>query len=293
MLQRRSLLVGLLIGVLAGCSTSRPERTTSWMQQLNGPSGSDVVHLDVALLEVPLSDVYVSEGLWEVADEQVVPMESKAMLEDNGFRVGQIGGLPPVGLQERLTSERSCVNPRRLQLRSGKATTLALGPTAGRLQFQLRQDGEETPMALEQAQSSLAVVPSLTREGRVRLQFTPQVKHGETSLNFKPASDRSGWTLQEQRPEETFAALRWEVTLSPNEYIVVGAADHPTSLGHQSFIRPNERVPVQRLLVIRAGRLSAATASTLAAEADDDALPIPSTSLACQAAATTARGTSP
>jgi hypothetical protein len=75
----------------------------------------------------------------------------------------------------------------------------------------------------------------------------------------RPSVDRSGiysWMLQEQRPTETYAHLSWEVTLAPNEYVVVGGRlDQPQTLGHQFFIRGDEPNPVQRLLVIRTARL--------------------------------------
>jgi hypothetical protein len=61
--------------------------------------------------------------------------------------------------------------------------------------------------------------------------------------------------LQEQLPTESYAALGFEVTLAPNEYILVGGRfDKPETLGHQCFVRADETKPVQRLLVIRTSR---------------------------------------
>src|SRR5437870_10332225 len=108
----RALVWGLLAGLLAGCATGTPAPATSWLrrfQQLDIPTGPDVVNMEVVLLERPVGDSYLDHELWQTADEQVVPLERKAVLEENGFRVGQIGGQTPVGLQALLTSERSCV----------------------------------------------------------------------------------------------------------------------------------------------------------------------------------------
>jgi hypothetical protein len=222
---------------------------------LQVPAGADIVRMDVALLERRAGDAYLNEGLWTLADEGGVPLESRATLEENGLRIGQIGGLPPPELLALLTSERSCANPRQIRLHAGDAKDLLLGPVLPACRFQLRPDGESDPVALEQAQFMLTVVPTLTRDGRVCLHFTPQVEHGEAQLVAGPAADHSGMVLQRQRAVNRYNALSWDVTLAPNEYVVVGArAQRRESLGYQAFVRPQESPPVQRLLVIRTSR---------------------------------------
>jgi hypothetical protein len=211
--------------------------------------------MDVALLERPVGDAYLDHDVWTVADEQVVPPERRALLEDNGFRLGQIGGQPPAGLQNLLTSDRTCINPRRLQLHADNATPLIVGPRADTCRFALHRDGQATQVVLEQAECVLSVTPSLAEDGRIRLHFTPQIRHGEESVRPGPSADHSNWVMQQQHPTETYDALGWDVTVAPGEYVVVGArGDKPATLGHASFVRAGEAVPVQRLLVIRTTR---------------------------------------
>src|SRR5262245_20577897 len=140
-----ALLLGLCFCLLVGCTTAQPiMRTTTWLERFltpAGPTGPDTVQMDVALLERPLGDAYVNNELWNSADEQVVALESKALVEDNGFRIGQIGGITPAGLQMLLTSEKSCAHPRRLRLHAGKATRLILGPDMPLCRFQNQRDG--------------------------------------------------------------------------------------------------------------------------------------------------------
>src|SRR5438105_15292900 len=110
----RSLMLGLLTLWLVGCTTSQPLRSAAWLSRFRqlggGPAGTDIVQLEVAVLERPLGDHYINQDLWDVADEQVVAVERKAALEDNGFRIGQVGGLVPAELPALLTSDRSDVN---------------------------------------------------------------------------------------------------------------------------------------------------------------------------------------
>src|SRR5437868_5722274 len=103
------LVLALLLGLLVGCVTGPPRPRPGWLDRLRpgrdpGPAGPDAVRLFVAKLEVPVGDAYVNRDLWALTDEQVVALEHKAAVEDNGFRVGQIVGGLPRGLQELLDS---------------------------------------------------------------------------------------------------------------------------------------------------------------------------------------------
>ena len=258
MRHRRALLLGLLAGLLTGCATVQPVTSVSWLNRLRmfqGPTGPDVVQMDVALVERPLGDSYINDDLWVDVDEHVVPLECKALLEQNGFRVGQIGGITPAGLQSLLTSGRCCANPRRLVLRADNSATLVIGPRIPACQFEIRGTRETAAVDLGNAECILSVVPTLTNDGRVRLRFTPQVRHGEGVLAPRPATDRSGWVLQKHRPVENYGELTFELTLAANQYLVVGGrVDQQKTLGQRSFVRPDEPVPVQRLLVVRTTR---------------------------------------
>jgi hypothetical protein len=273
-------------------------RSTAWLDRLRsfqGPSGAEVVQLDVALLECPVGDRYINQELWTLIDEQVIALERKAILEDNGFRVGQVGGIPPAGLQALLASERNCPKPRRLQTHANTPTPVVLGPAVPSCRLEVHQDGKLVPVELKDAQCTLQVVPSLLEEGRTRLHFTPQIQHGAARLFPQPAEDRSGLVLKDQRPTEEYPAVGWDVTLAPGQYVVVGTRfDRPGTLGYQCFFRGDEPRPVQRLLVICAGR----SAAGLEPETDPDSgNEDPSFSrsppLALQASCTTARGSGP
>lgn len=251
------LLPGLLIALLAGC-TSATTHTTGWWDRLRpfqGPTGPDVVCMDVALIERPLGDSYLNEELWSSVDEQGVALERKAVLDANGLRVGLIGGITPSRLLALLTSEQSCPSPRHIQLRAGNVKKFELGRKIAACQFQLHQDGQSLPVALKDVSCTFQVQPSLTQDGRTRLLFTPLLQHGEAKLTAQPSADRARWEFLEQRSTETYTSLAFEVTVAPNEYLVIGArADRPDTLGHRFFVRADEPIAVQRLLVIRTNR---------------------------------------
>jgi hypothetical protein len=294
----RALVGGLLAGLLAGCATNKPiQPTTLWerMRPSYGPTGPDVLQMDVALIERSLDDPYINGELWQLADEQVVALERKAILEENGFRVGVVRGIPPAGLQTLLTSKRSCANPRHFYLRAGKAEQLVLGPALSVCRFQVQQDSQPAPICVEQALCNLRVVPTAESDGRMHLQFTPLVRYGETRLLPHAAEDDSGFVLGTEQPTLVYPDLAWEVILAPDQYLIIGARpERAQSLGCQSFVRREEALPLQRLLVIRAYPARATEAPELSFEADEEASTASrATPLALQAAWTAAHLNSP
>jgi hypothetical protein len=262
MRQSQAAVLALLLGV-GGCFTAQPEAPPLEARgHVEGLTGDDVVQLDIALVDRPDGDRFLNHELWELADEQGVSLEHKPILEDNGFRVCQIGGLPPAGLQALLTSPRSCPDPHRVRLHAGSATAVLLGPLYPRCSFRLEQDGRATEVDLEQAQCLLEVVPTLGEEGKVQLRFTPHVRHGQPALTMHPVQDPAGplrWEWESQQPEEAYPGLGWEVSVAANEYVVVGTwLERVDSLGQRCFLARAGAalVPIQRLLVIRTARAS-------------------------------------
>jgi hypothetical protein len=291
-----ALLLGVLTALSAGCAAGATR--SAWLPRrplLQVPEGPDVVVLSVALLERPVGDRYFNGELWDSADEQAAALDRRQALEDNGFRVAQVGGIIPPRLQRLLTSPRSCANPRRLYLHAGHPTTVTLGPAQADCRYVISTDGQQTPVALERAACTLLITPTLLRDGRTRLRFVPQVQHGETILVPEPTSDPAGiykWELHEHRPAERYDALSWDVELAPNEWVLVGGRyDRPDSLGHRCFISKDPAAPGQRLLVIRAGRPAAVidTAST-ASEPGEQAAEEQVPPVALQAACTPVGG---
>lgn len=257
----RGCALVLVVALAGGCAGDRSVSPAAWLQKLRSPGQSggvaaDVVRLDVYQIQFPLADSAHYAELWSFIDEgdQTVPLEKRAQLEENGLRVGKVGGNPPGELLELLTEKRTCPNPRQMQVPLGKEERLVdCGPARPAGRFQLVQGEKKTPVELEQAQFAFAVKPTLAEGGKVCLHLEPRVKHANKNfLPWRPKADRSGWTRDVAQPAEAFESLSCEVTLAPGELLVLGArADRPETFGQQSFLCGEEQVPMQRLLVIR------------------------------------------
>jgi hypothetical protein len=289
-MRSRWAIPGLVLALLAGCVTTHrpaapPPPRRADRPIVADPAAQDLVLIDVAMLERPVGDHYINVRLWDAADEQVIPPERRAVIEDNGFRVGLIGGTLPAELQDLLASKRSCPDPRRIQTHAGNASPLTFGASLPVCQFDLREDDKVTAVRLPQADCILRVTPTFSDGGRTRLQVVPEVLHGDTALLPRPAADRSGWELHQHRAAETYTVSAWDVTLTPGQYLVVGARfDRPDTLGQRTFIH-TEPNPVQYLLVLRASRLQP---PGIAGAAENEDRPSQAPSLARQVGLTTA-----
>jgi hypothetical protein len=253
----RTVLFLLLVAPLAGCLTAEPSGPSELFSNLNGfqsAPGPDLIHISVAILEVGVGDPYLNEELWTMADEQQLLPERKAVLRENGFRIGQIRGITPPGLQALLTSDRCNPNPRLKQARAGDACTVSLGPCLEHCRFQLREDVRPTHVDMTNAQTALEIVATITEDGYVRLAFRPQIEPG--GLPSQRLSGLPLWMVLTQPPCRKIDTLAWDVTLQPNEYVIIGGRLEQTdSLGQRCFLGVDEPRPVQRLLVIRTARV--------------------------------------
>jgi hypothetical protein len=279
-----ALVLAMLAGGVGGCNSEGPIRSLSWFKappSFRGPVGPDVVQIDVAVLERPVGDRYLNDDLWALADEQIVPLEHKDVLAENGLRIAQLGGLIPPEFLALITSERSNPDPRRHQVRAGQPVTIPIGPvreqSTMRFSTVRRQDAQRV---LKNAQFEIIATPSLGDDNKVRLTFTPQIRLGEAKLVIKPAEDGSGWTCQEQPVSDKYRELSWETTLVSGTYLLVGCwFGRSQTFGSECFIRADEARPVQRMLVLRAFRqqresVGDSATETNAEDASSCALPI-------------------
>jgi hypothetical protein len=252
----QAVLIALLA---AGCLPARQGSETSFVaHRFPDNARGDVVRVDVAVIERPAGDYYLNRTLWDLADEQTVDLERKSALNDNGFRVGVIGGLLPADLLALLTSSRSCADPHRLQLRAGNSTPIALGPEHAHCSYTLYAGARAVPVELKNARCLLQLEPVPIEGGRTTLRFTPVVKHGPAKREPRVVHEASGeyrWDMEFHQAAETYASLSWEVTVAPEEYVVVGTRlDREDTPGQLFFVDTESATPTQRLLVIRTGR---------------------------------------
>jgi hypothetical protein len=263
MRQLQAVVLAVAAMVMGGCVTDKRGHDQSLADLHSEPTDTagvrDVVYLDVALIEQPFGDRFLNRDLWAAGDEQGINLELKPLLEQNGLRICQIGGLMPPRLHSLIVSPRSCPEPRRLRAEPGKPTLVAIGPQHRRALFQLAGQADARRWVLEQALCQFEVVATLEDDKRIRLRFTPQVRHGKPQATPRVEKDPDGplrWAMETREPSEEFAQLRWECVLAPNEFVVVGAhLDHTGTIGACFFLPEGMPARKQCVLVLRASHV--------------------------------------
>jgi hypothetical protein len=122
----------------------------------------------------------------------------------------------------------------------------------------LTLDGMSSTLGFDQAQCQLQLLPTVDAEGRVHSQFTPQIEFRDPK-KWSRLNPVVALNVQSQRSTEPLTALRWDASLAPNEYLLIGARfDKPKSLGFKFLVSTDPEHPVQRLIAVRAGRFHVA-----------------------------------
>jgi hypothetical protein len=260
----------LVCALVAGCLSTRSDVNVSNYEQGEGtPASGDAVGIDlyVAVAERPVGDRYLNRGLWEFADEQTPfehDLDRKSQIDQNGFRVGLLGGTPD-GPFQNLLSGRNCPDPRCVRILAGNPTSIQVGGVWSSCSFQLVRKGREEPVELQQAECRLQVLPHLDGENKVRLEITPMVRHGDQQKMPRAVQDPDGsrrWDVQVRRPEEVYGWMSWTLSLAPGDYAIIGGhMDRPESLGRRMFLFTQAEAPVQRVVVLRAMRSGGPTAN--------------------------------
>jgi hypothetical protein len=254
---RRSLLsiIASLPLALSGCSLFQNETATENKSsdfKLPTPQlPADAVVVELQFLRMSDAKIAEVDQLWQISDEQVLPIQTRKRLEANGLRMGLVPGDMPTIVQQWIaeaqqrlrdeTLEQASVAsnislvPKQLTFRAGKRKEILLHaeqnqwvPVIYQEEDQLCGETFETPEFI------LATTAIPHGDGRATLLFTPEIKHGQVRnvVVGKDAAFRFEW----QRQRRAFDELLSQITLSPGQTVIVTCTEPPKGLGSQFFI---------------------------------------------------------
>jgi hypothetical protein len=254
---RRSLfsIIASLPFALSGCSLFQNETATenkSTDFKLPTPQlPADAVVVELQFLRMSDAKIAEVDQLWQITDEQVIPIQTRKRLEANGLRMGLVPGDMPTIVQQWIaeaqqrlrdeTLEQASVAsnislvPKQLTFRAGKRKEILLHaeqdkwvPVIYQEEDQLCGETFETPEFI------LATTAIPHGDGRATLLFTPEIKHGQVRnvVVGKDAAFRFEW----QRQRRAFDELLSQITLSPGQTVIVTCTEPPKGLGSQFFI---------------------------------------------------------
>ncbi|NQU20694.1 MAG: hypothetical protein HQ567_05375 [Candidatus Nealsonbacteria bacterium] len=254
------------LAAVAGCQ--RPFMTSDSPVKPAGMSPGSVA-LDVFFVRFPFGDREANETLWQEVDEQHFPAELRRKLAENGFRVGLIGGQPPMALSKLMdlkdkpmpTGEAAQVDlaeaddvprviRRHLQTRAGRRSEIVASPEYEQMPVLLRESGRLAGQTFAHAQARLAVKTLPQPDGHVLLELVPELQHDQARQRW--IGDNQGMLrLKADRPCRAFDEMKISAKLAPGSMLLLSSlTTRPASLGHR-FFTENDGQLEQKLLVIR------------------------------------------
>ncbi len=209
----------------------------------------DAVALDVAFVRLPAADLERYEAIWTTADEQHFPAELRRDLTTNGLRVAVVGQDLPAPLREQLDAKRNVLEEnsedidtsdleigggkRHLQIRAGRRTKILASKTYPSLAVLVSQEGQVRGDQLRQAQCLWALKSYPQGDGRVKLELTPEIEHGEMKTQW--AGSEGSFMQRLGRDRLVLDRLRLDAKLAPGEWLVVSTTRDLKGLGEYYF----------------------------------------------------------
>jgi hypothetical protein len=274
-MKRKIAAPALAMMALAGCNLSRSDvqkkadQVTATVFNTNSDRPGRVLEpkyckLDSVIVSRPVGDKVVDASLWEVADEQPIPLEARQAMEANGIRIGVITGNLPVDVTEAFKpsppqKETQWVH---IALPEGERTPIVVGGKTQSVALLLNHRGKVNGRDYQDAEGRLIITPRHSGTKAVSIRLVPEIHHGETRRTIAPLQNNGPFAQQEfsikdGQQEDILREMAATVELQPGQTLVVGCRPQQSrSLGTFLFTQPepnNDRV-FQSVLLIQASR---------------------------------------
>jgi hypothetical protein len=251
-----------------GCATWH-EAPTADLPDLTLPKlAPDSVILETAFIRIPEEAKGFTKRFWAEVDEEALSTDVRRRLASNGFRVGLVGLTVPTELQELLDNEQLppqadgitavqagtelSVRSHRMRSRAGHPGKLVVRhtPVEHMAALTLNEDGQVVGQSLDQAQFHFVVKSYPQGNGRVLLQLTPVIEHGQPRSRY--VGQQGVWALDNNsRPTKVLEDMIFQLELSPGESIAIGSGPDLKGIGGQFFAPRGDQQQAESLILIR------------------------------------------
>ena len=226
---------------------------------------ADSVVLEFMFVRMPVSEAAAYEEIWSAADEQGLDVELRRQLADNGFRCGVLGQDLPAVLRDKLAESATSLEERsedigtsdvevdrtarRKQCRAGRRAKIVVSRTHEDLSVLTREGGAVRGRLVEKAQCLFALKPYPQGDGRVKIDVTPEVEHGEVKSQWVGGN---GTMMQRMGKERiVLDPLRIVTTLAPGQSLLLSATEEAHGLGDHFFVETAGGTVERTLLLVR------------------------------------------
>ncbi len=258
----------LALGPVLGCANT-PDAPLSENLLNRAAMNSDSVVFDIYFVRFPFGDERANESLWKRVDEQGLSTESRRWFGENGLRAGVVSGhvsrelaellelnnkpapcdQAQRGVEVDLLAEPTVVR-RHLQLRLGTPGEIIASGIYEELPLLLREGNAVCGETYKQAQALFTLRAVPLEDGRVSIQLTPEIRHGEARQQW---IGRNGMLRPVmERESRVFDNPNLETILAPGHMLLLSSVpSRPGSLGHFFFTKGDGGRKEQKLMVVR------------------------------------------
>lgn len=226
---------------------------------------ADSVVLEFMFVRMPVSESAAYEEIWSAADEQGLEADLRRQLADNGLRCGVLGQDLPAVLRERLAEPANSLversedidtsdvevdrTARRKQCRAGRRAKIVVSKTHESLSVLTSEGGVVRGRLVEKAQCLFALKPYPQGDGRVKLDMTPEVEHGDVKQQWVGGNG----TMMHRMGKERIVldTLRIVTTLAPGQSLMLSATGDARGLGDHFFVETAGGTVERTLLLVR------------------------------------------
>jgi hypothetical protein len=213
----------------------------------------DAIQLDVSFVERPQGDPLLGPALWSELDE-ISTLDGKTLttLHENGVRFGIASSNPPRSLMAaiEIAEQANSYSGRRYAQQSGQEMTINAWGEYPSCRITIPGDGGTIVQEYKYANCTFRVIPTRLQDGWVRIEFIPEIHHGEMKMRKLPGEQN--WKHLPSQLVDPLYGQRFSVELNVGELVVLSAAgDDPQSVGHHFFRGGTTDSKLQRLLIVR------------------------------------------
>jgi hypothetical protein len=181
------------------------------------------------------------------------------------LRAGVVGGQTPRVLASRIAAAEDQSTPAtaaarleaepavrrsRMQIHRGQPGSIVTSGVYEELPLLVRDEDQLHGDSYKNVQGELVIEADPQDDRRVKLSLVPQWEYGDSRQQF--VGENGVFRLQSGKPKKTFRKLKFEVTLTPDQMLLITSlTDRKGSLGHYLFTEPRSGQVDQKLLVIR------------------------------------------
>lgn len=221
----------------------------------------EAIQLEVFFLERPAEDHLLTSGIWKEVDQLgAVPPETREILRENGFRVGNVSSNPPPAVQKLLgmaaeipadTSENAKpIMGRHQFLSPGIETEIPTGIVREEFEFQLHEPANNKSITYENVRCVLRMKANRLQEGWVRIDFQPEIHHGEQQPRRSATAEE--WTLRMSQKIDARYAQKFSLKMNVGELAIITAtSENEGTLGNGFFCHEDAGLKKQRVLIVR------------------------------------------